>query len=71
MGVIEEITLVDFMCHKRLTVPLSPNVNFILGQNGSTWDTQSCVCVCVSSLPPLIPAPSLLAGVVQVGRVPL
>ena len=32
---VEEVTLVDFMCHKKLTVSLSPNVNFILGQNGS------------------------------------
>ncbi len=35
IGVIEKIQLRDFMCHSRLNVPLGPNVNFILGRNGS------------------------------------
>ena len=35
VGVIERIQLTDFMCHRKLDVPLSPNVNFILGRNGS------------------------------------
>ena len=34
---MERIELVDFMCHRKLDVPLSPNVNFILGRNGSEW----------------------------------
>lgn len=34
-GVIERIELVNFMCHKRLTVPLGPQTNFIIGHNGS------------------------------------
>ncbi|XP_046848738.1 structural maintenance of chromosomes protein 6-like [Xenia sp. Carnegie-2017] len=34
-GIIEEIVLQNFMCHSHLTVPLSSNVNFIIGRNGS------------------------------------
>ena len=35
VGVIDRIQLTDFMCHRKLDVQLSPNVNFILGRNGS------------------------------------
>lgn len=35
VGIIEKITLVNFMCHTMLEVPLGPNVNFIIGRNGS------------------------------------
>ena len=41
MGVIDRITLINFMCHKRLDVHLNPNTNFILGRNGSEF----VVCV--------------------------
>lgn len=34
-GVIERVHLIDFMCHRRLTVPLGPQINFIIGHNGS------------------------------------
>jgi chromosome segregation ATPase len=34
-GVIREIYVENFMCHKKLRVPLCRNVNFIHGQNGS------------------------------------
>ena len=34
-GVLEKVELFDFMCHKHLELNLSPNVNFILGRNGS------------------------------------
>lgn len=37
MGVIERIQLTDFMCHRKLDVSLAPNVNFILGRNGSEY----------------------------------
>lgn len=34
-GIIEEIQCINFMCHEHLTVPLGPNINFIIGHNGS------------------------------------
>ncbi|KAJ8399397.1 hypothetical protein AAFF_G00411090 [Aldrovandia affinis] len=34
-GVIESISLTNFMCHHTLGVQLGPNVNFISGNNGS------------------------------------
>lgn len=46
-GVMERIELVDFMCHRKLDVPLSPNVNFILGRNGSEWSHVQCVLILV------------------------
>ena len=34
-GIISEVYVENFMCHKKLTVKLCRNVNFISGQNGS------------------------------------
>lgn len=34
-GVIESVSLVDFMCHENLSIDLGPNMNFIIGHNGS------------------------------------
>ena len=34
-GVIQKIYVENFMCHRKLTVDLCRNVNFIYGQNGS------------------------------------
>ena len=34
-GVISKIYVENFMCHKKLTVELCRNINFIYGQNGS------------------------------------
>jgi chromosome segregation ATPase len=34
-GIIEEIQCTNFMCHEKLTVPLGPLINFIIGHNGS------------------------------------
>ncbi|CAE7095754.1 unnamed protein product [Rhizoctonia solani] len=34
-GIIEKIELVNFMCHSRTTVPFGPQINFVIGHNGS------------------------------------
>jgi len=34
-GIIEEVSMKNFMCHSRLTIPLGPLINFIIGHNGS------------------------------------
>ncbi|XP_071807403.1 structural maintenance of chromosomes protein 6-like [Asterias amurensis] len=34
-GVIEHVSVKNFMCHKRLEFNFGPNVNFIVGRNGS------------------------------------
>lgn len=35
VGIIEKIELENFMCHKRLEINFGPNINFIVGVNGS------------------------------------
>mmetsp|Transcript_28066 Transcript_28066/g.41456 ORF Transcript_28066/g.41456 Transcript_28066/m.41456 type:complete len:1167 (+) Transcript_28066:53-3553(+) len=35
VGIIQSIHVENFMCHRKLTVKLNQNVNFISGQNGS------------------------------------
>ncbi|GIY66895.1 hypothetical protein CEXT_598772 [Caerostris extrusa] len=37
LGIIESITLQNFMCHENLHLKLGAHVNFIIGQNGSKW----------------------------------
>ena len=34
-GVIEQLDLTNFMCHTKFTIKLCPNINFIIGENGS------------------------------------
>ncbi|CAN8104975.1 unnamed protein product [Discula destructiva] len=34
-GILESITCINFMCHQKLFVQLGPNLNFIVGENGS------------------------------------
>ncbi|CAK4032301.1 Structural maintenance of chromosomes 6 [Lecanosticta acicola] len=34
-GIIEEVTCRNFMCHTKLRITLGPNINFIIGHNGS------------------------------------
>ncbi|KAG8689608.1 Structural maintenance of chromosomes protein 6 [Ceratobasidium sp. 423] len=34
-GIIEKIELVNFMCHSRTTVSFGPQINFVIGHNGS------------------------------------
>jgi len=37
MGVIEKVDMTNFMCHNRLTIKLGPQINFVIGHNGSEW----------------------------------
>ena len=34
-GIIETVTMVNFMCHAFLEIHLGPLINFIIGHNGS------------------------------------
>ncbi|KZP31527.1 P-loop containing nucleoside triphosphate hydrolase protein [Athelia psychrophila] len=34
-GIIEHVEMIDFMCHKFLTFTFGPQINFIIGHNGS------------------------------------
>ncbi|EEB87145.1 hypothetical protein MPER_15628, partial [Moniliophthora perniciosa FA553] len=34
-GIIESIEMHQFMCHKSLSFNFGPNINFIIGHNGS------------------------------------
>ena len=38
---IEQVSLKNFMCHSSLTIKFCPQVNFIIGQNGS----KSSLCM--------------------------
>lgn len=35
MGVIERVDMINFMCHRHLSIRLGPRINFIIGHNGS------------------------------------
>ncbi|WFD31681.1 RNA helicase [Malassezia sp. CBS 17886] len=35
MGVIERVDMINFMCHRHLSIQLGPRINFIIGHNGS------------------------------------
>ncbi|KAF9505772.1 hypothetical protein BS47DRAFT_1306174 [Hydnum rufescens UP504] len=35
IGIIQQIDLVNFLCHKNLTVKFGPQINFVIGHNGS------------------------------------
>lgn len=35
MGVIERVDMINFMCHRNLSIELGPRINFIIGHNGS------------------------------------
>jgi len=35
MGIIQEVTLTDFMCHRKFNIKLGPFINFVCGGNGS------------------------------------
>ena len=56
-GIIKRVHVENFMCHRKLTIDLCRNVNFIHGQNGSGYDNakfHSCVlfsCLFLTRLP--------------------
>jgi len=39
-GIIEKIRLENFMCHRHLELSFGPNINFIVGVNGSKFLIQ-------------------------------
>ena len=43
VGVIEKVTLQNFMCHKFLEIGFGSNVNFIIGKNGSMSSLHNTV----------------------------
>ena len=36
-GILEQVTLENFLCHRFLEVSFGPNVNFLHGANGSSF----------------------------------
>ena len=40
VGTIKEIELFNFMCHDHFKVTFGPHINFIIGQNGSTYSFE-------------------------------
>ncbi|WFD34498.1 RNA helicase [Malassezia cuniculi] len=34
-GTIARVDMINFMCHRNLSIPLGPHINFIIGHNGS------------------------------------
>lgn len=69
-GIVESITMRNFMCHSNLgPFTFGSNVNFVVGHNGS-----ECRCCVVGSMFALLCIPSasalLLSSSVQVERVP-
>jgi chromosome segregation ATPase len=45
-GWVKEIRLVDFMCHRNLSVKIGKNLNFLVGHNGSKYaplDSPRCL----------------------------
>ena len=59
VGIIEQVVIQNFLCHRYLEVNLGPNINFIHGANGSLHSISSIpvllhafsCCVIDQSLP--------------------
>lgn len=50
VGVILKVFVQDFMCHRKLTVDLNRNINFIHGQNGSGAFPQASLSIRLTHL---------------------
>eukprot|EP00742_Colponemidia_sp_Colp-10_P012836 GILJ01014449.1.p1 GENE.GILJ01014449.1~~GILJ01014449.1.p1 ORF type:complete len:1073 (+),score=252.19 GILJ01014449.1:50-3220(+) len=49
-GIIDKIHLENFMCHRNFDMEFNPNVNFIVGQNGSGKSTiLVALCACLGA----------------------
>lgn len=35
VGSVERVDMIDFMCHRHLSIQVGPRINFIIGHNGS------------------------------------
>lgn len=45
VGIIESVSLRNFMCHSQLEFKFGPNVNFVTGKNGSEYIVHHLVAI--------------------------
>lgn len=68
-GVIESVSLVDFMCHENLSIDLGPNMNFIIGHNGSGKSAiLTAITICLGGKAAISGRGSSLKNFVRNGR---
>lgn len=68
-GVIENIYLENFMCHGKLDVPLGPQMNFIIGHNGSGKSAVlSALQVCLGSKASATDRGKSVKGLIKEGK---
>jgi len=49
-AIVEEVTMINFMCHDKLHVNLGPLINFIVGENGSGKSaTLTAITICLGA----------------------
>lgn len=49
-AIVEEVTMINFMCHDKLHVHLGPLINFIVGENGSGKSaTLTAITICLGA----------------------
>jgi len=68
-GIIEKITLINFMCHSNLELKLGPSINFIVGANGSGKSTiLVAITVALGSRATFSNRSKSLGGLIQNGK---